>query len=133
MCKLETTTIANETCCVKYLEHFVLMEEVSNMVDLWHKRLAHLNHKGVHYFSTNSLAIGFPILLLLQTIYEGCQLGKQRRESPRSTSSHSNAIFDLIQVPSFGLSHSLMVLVVILRCSSYDKIVKFFHEVQIYN
>jgi hypothetical protein len=70
--KLETKTVASETCCVKNLEHTILMGEVSDMVDLWHKRLAHLNHKGVHYLTINSLAIGLPILPFLQTIYEGC-------------------------------------------------------------
>jgi hypothetical protein len=87
------------------------MEEMSNMVDLWRKRLAHLNHRGVHYFTINSWAIGLPILLFLQTICEGSQLGKQHKEkTPRSSNSCSNAILDLIHfyvcgplwVPSFG-------------------------------
>jgi hypothetical protein len=109
--KLETTTVASETCCVKNLEHITLMGEVSDMVDLWHKQLAHLNHKGVHYLNTNSLAIRLHVLPFLQTVYEGCHLGKQHRErASRSTNFCSNAIFDLIhsdvygllQVPSFG-------------------------------
>jgi hypothetical protein len=70
---------------------------MSNMVDLWRKRLAHLNHRGVHYFIINSLAIGLPILLFLHTICEGSQLGKQHKEKTlRSTNSCSNAILDLI-------------------------------------
>jgi hypothetical protein len=109
--KLETTIVASETCCVKNLEHITLMGEMSNMVDLWHKQLVHLNHRGVHYLSINSLVKRLPIFPFLQTVYEGCHLGKQHRErAPRSTSSCSNAIFDLIhsnvygllQVPSFG-------------------------------
>jgi hypothetical protein len=106
--KLETTIVTSETCCVKNLEHIALMGEVSDMVDLWHKQLTHLNHRGVHYLSTNSLATRLPILPFLQTVYEGCHLGKQHREkAPRSTSSCSNAIihsdvYGLLQVPSFG-------------------------------
>jgi hypothetical protein len=45
--KLETTIVASETCCAKSLEYIALMGDVSDMVDLWHKRLAHLNHRGV--------------------------------------------------------------------------------------
>jgi hypothetical protein len=122
--KLETTIEESETCCAKNLQHIVLMGEVSDMVDdLWHKQLAHLNHRGVHYFCINSLAIKLPILPFLQIICEGCELGIQHRErTPRSISFCSNVILDLIhfnvceplQVPSFGLSHSLMILVVTL-------------------
>jgi hypothetical protein len=69
--KLETTTVASETCCAKNLEYIALMGDVLDMVDLWHKRPVHLNHRGVQYFSTNSLAIGLLIIPFLQIVYEG--------------------------------------------------------------
>lgn len=47
-------------------------------VKIWHRRLGHLNYKGLKFMSHNEMATRILVnLLVIEKICYGCQLGKQ--------------------------------------------------------
>ncbi|KAJ9564242.1 hypothetical protein OSB04_000208 [Centaurea solstitialis] len=75
---------------VKAKNTLCLLSKASNQQStLWHKRLSHLNFKGLNKLVIGNLAIGIPDLRFQQEhLCSACQLGKMKRVSHKSKLEH---------------------------------------------
>ncbi|KAJ9567677.1 hypothetical protein OSB04_003643 [Centaurea solstitialis] len=75
---------------VKAKNTLCLLSKASNQQSiLWHKRLSHLNFKGLNKLVIGNLAIGIPDLRFQQDhLCSACQLGKMKRVSHKSKLEH---------------------------------------------
>ncbi|KAJ9559888.1 LOW QUALITY PROTEIN: hypothetical protein OSB04_005048 [Centaurea solstitialis] len=75
---------------VKAKNTLCLLSKASNQQSiLWHRRLSHLNFKGLNKLVIGNLAIGIPDLRFQQDhLCSACQLGKMKRVSHKSKLEH---------------------------------------------
>ncbi|KAJ9539963.1 hypothetical protein OSB04_026469 [Centaurea solstitialis] len=75
---------------VKAKNALCLMSKASNLQSmLWHRRLSHLNFKGLNKLVIGNLAIGIPDLKYIQKhLCTACELGKMKRASHKSKLEH---------------------------------------------
>ncbi|KAJ9565777.1 hypothetical protein OSB04_001743 [Centaurea solstitialis] len=75
---------------VKAKNTLCLLSKASNQQSiLWHRRLSHLNFKGLNKLVIGNLAIGIPDLRFQQEhLCTACQLGKMKRVSHKSKLEH---------------------------------------------
>ncbi|KAJ9553680.1 hypothetical protein OSB04_017725 [Centaurea solstitialis] len=75
---------------VKAKNTLCLLSKASNQQSvLWHRRLSHLNFKGLNKLVIGNLAIGIPDLRFHQDhLCSACQLGKMKRVSHKSKLEH---------------------------------------------
>ncbi|KAJ9545374.1 hypothetical protein OSB04_025081 [Centaurea solstitialis] len=75
---------------VKSKNTLCLLSKASNQQSfLWHRRLSHLNFKGLNKLVLGNLAIGIPDLRFQQEhLCTACQLGKMKRVSHKSKLEH---------------------------------------------
>ncbi|KAJ9566856.1 hypothetical protein OSB04_002822 [Centaurea solstitialis] len=75
---------------VKAKNTLCLLSKASNQQSiLWHRRLSHLNFKGLNKLVIGNLAIGIPDLRFQQEhLCAACQLGKMKRVSHKSKLEH---------------------------------------------
>ncbi|KAJ9548285.1 hypothetical protein OSB04_020828 [Centaurea solstitialis] len=75
---------------VKAKNTLYLLSKASNQQSvLWHRRLSHLNFKGLNKLVIGNLAIGIPDLRFQQDhLCSACQLGKMKRASHKSKLEH---------------------------------------------
>ncbi|KAJ9547005.1 LOW QUALITY PROTEIN: hypothetical protein OSB04_019548 [Centaurea solstitialis] len=75
---------------VKAKNTLCLLSKASNQQSmLWHRRLSHLNFKGLNKLVLGNLAIGIPDLRFQQEhLCAACQLGKMKRVSHKSKLEH---------------------------------------------
>ncbi|KAJ9550150.1 hypothetical protein OSB04_014195 [Centaurea solstitialis] len=75
---------------VKAKNTLCLLSKASNQQSvLWHRRLSHLNFKGLNKLVIGNLAIGIPDLRFQQDhLCSACQLGKMKRVSHKSKIEH---------------------------------------------
>ncbi|KAJ9539453.1 hypothetical protein OSB04_032186, partial [Centaurea solstitialis] len=75
---------------VKAKNTLCLLSKASNQQSiLWHRRLSHLNFKGLNKLVIGDLAIGIPDLRFQQDhLCSSCQLGKMKRVSHKSKLEH---------------------------------------------
>ncbi|KAJ9548122.1 hypothetical protein OSB04_020665 [Centaurea solstitialis] len=75
---------------VKAKNTLCLLSKASNQQSiLWHRRLSHLNFKGLNKLVIGNLAIGIPDLRFQQEhLCSACQLGKMKRVSHKSKLEH---------------------------------------------
>ncbi|KAJ9548098.1 hypothetical protein OSB04_020641 [Centaurea solstitialis] len=75
---------------VKAKNTLCLLSKASNQQSiLWHRRLSHLNFKGLNKLVIGNLAIGIPDLRFQQEhLCAACQLGKMKRVSHKSMLEH---------------------------------------------
>ncbi|KAJ9549049.1 hypothetical protein OSB04_021592 [Centaurea solstitialis] len=75
---------------VKAKNTLCLLSKASNQQSiLWHRRLSHLNFKGLNKLVIGNLAIGIPDLRFQQDhLCSACQLGKMKRASHKSKLEH---------------------------------------------
>ncbi|KAJ9555727.1 hypothetical protein OSB04_010341 [Centaurea solstitialis] len=75
---------------VKAKNTLCLLSKASNQQSiLWHRRLSHLNFKGLNKLVIGNLAIGIPDLRFQQEhLCSACQLGKMKRVSHKSKLKH---------------------------------------------
>ncbi|KAJ9548855.1 hypothetical protein OSB04_021398 [Centaurea solstitialis] len=75
---------------VKAKNTLCLLSKASNQQSiLWHRRLSHLNFKGLNKLVIGNLAIGIPNLRFQQDhLCSACQLGKMKRVSHKSKLEH---------------------------------------------
>ncbi|KAJ9535790.1 hypothetical protein OSB04_un001059 [Centaurea solstitialis] len=75
---------------VKAKNTLCLLSKASNQQSiLWHRRLSHLNFKGLNKLVIGNLAIGIPDLKFQQDhLCSACQLGKMKRVSHKSKLEH---------------------------------------------
>lgn len=64
-----------------------------SQLQLWHRRLAHLNYRGLKFMSDHQMTTGLPAMHECDEVCTGCQLGKQTRERfPRSQTRTSRVL-----------------------------------------
>ena len=66
-------------------------------IDLWHKRLAHVNQQSLYHISQKKLINGFPLIPYLKRHCVSCVMGKSHRQAfPKLRTTFSNRPLQLI-------------------------------------
>ncbi|KAI5317465.1 hypothetical protein L3X38_037172 [Prunus dulcis] len=58
-----------------------LKASVTHCLQTWHKRLGHLNDRGIKLLEDQGMVHGLPHLEQISVVCEGCMVGKQHRDS----------------------------------------------------
>ena len=86
----------------------------------WHLRFGHLNFGGLNFLYRKFMVKGFPLIEKLDSLCEGCILGKQHRESfPAGKSIREKAPLEIVhsylhgpmQTPSLAGSHYVLTFI----------------------
>ncbi|KAM2439776.1 hypothetical protein PS1_021203 [Malus domestica] len=64
-----------------------LKASVTHCMQIWHKRLGHLNNRSIKMLEDQEMVHGLPHLEKTSVVCEGCMIGKQHRESFPSKSA----------------------------------------------
>ncbi|CAL8133801.1 unnamed protein product [Prunus armeniaca] len=64
-----------------------LKASVTHSLQIWHKRLGHLNERSIKMLEDQGMVHGLPHLEQISVLCEGCMLGKQHRDSFPSEST----------------------------------------------
>ncbi|KAJ9560846.1 hypothetical protein OSB04_006006 [Centaurea solstitialis] len=93
---------------VKAKNTLCLLSKASNQQSiLWHRRLSHLNFKGLNKLVIGNLAIGIPDLRFQQDhLCSACQLGKMKRVSHKSKLEHGT---ENVTPVIFGCSNGSLI------------------------
>ena len=87
---------------------------------LWHLRFGHINFRGLNFLHRKGMVKGLPLVKKLDSICEGCILGKQHRETfPARKSVRTKTPLETIhsylcgpmQTPSIGGSHYVLTFI----------------------
>ncbi|KAM1503465.1 hypothetical protein ACFX15_027859 [Malus domestica] len=80
-----------------------LKASVSHCIQIWHKRLGHLNTRSVLQLREQEMVHGLPHLENSKNVCEGCMLGKQHRdEFPRESAWRAKFPLELIHTDICG-------------------------------
>ncbi|CAM6100214.1 unnamed protein product [Calypogeia fissa] len=60
----------------------------SDVINLWHKRIGHINYKRLHQMTTKELVNGVPKLAQLHSVCESCIMGKMPKQRRPKSSTH---------------------------------------------
>ncbi|KAM1746060.1 hypothetical protein ACFX11_012725 [Malus domestica] len=84
-------------------KQLVLKLSFANCARTWHRRLGHLNFGGIKQLKEKDMVHGLPDLEENDRVCEGCQYGKQHRESfPSGQAQRAGASLELIHVDLCG-------------------------------
>ncbi|KAM1699812.1 hypothetical protein ACFX2K_031115 [Malus domestica] len=81
----------------------VLKASIDHSTRTWHRRLGHLNFRGLQQLSEKNMVHGLPYLEEIKDVCQGCQFGKQHRDwFPKKQSWRANCPLELIHVDLCG-------------------------------
>ncbi|KAM1032295.1 hypothetical protein ACFX2I_035891 [Malus domestica] len=84
-------------------KQLVLKTSLAHCSLTWHRRLGHLNFGGIKQLKDKDMVHGLPYLDEYDRVCEGCQYGKQHRESfPSGQAQRAGAPLELIHVDLCG-------------------------------
>ena len=87
---------------------------------LWHLRFGHLNFGSLNLLNRKGMVSGLPLIEKLDSLCEGCILGKQHKESfPSGKSIRAKAPLEIVhldvcgpmQTPSLASSHYMLTFI----------------------
>ncbi|KAB2608123.1 retrovirus-related Pol polyprotein from transposon TNT 1-94 [Pyrus ussuriensis x Pyrus communis] len=83
--------------------HLVLKASLEHSTQFWHRRLGHLNFRGLQQLSEKNMVHGLPYLEATKDVCQGCQFGKQHREwFPKDQAWRASCPLELIHVDLCG-------------------------------
>ena len=80
-------------------------------IELWHKRIGHVNLQRLHGMQSKGVIIGLPLFesKRVDRVCKACQLSKQHRLPFPKESSASRGLLDVIHVDVWGSAQTLMI------------------------
>lgn len=68
-----------------------------SQVDLWHRRIGHLNFQSLYHLSNRDLITGVPKLPLIRQVCETCVMAKQHKERvPKQSTTSTSQVLELV-------------------------------------
>jgi hypothetical protein len=72
-------------------------------IDLWHKRIGHVNFQSLYHMTTRGLVCGVPHVPHVKRICESCILGKHHRDKfPKRRTTETKRILELVHTDICG-------------------------------